>query len=183
VVISDNAVGTVKVGTIINVISHYNVGYNKEMTGGSPFSMPSGAQALIIEELVDPADGILMYRVEYTSRTGWVSSRYMSVETVTSADGAGSSSSSPDAGNSPGNTGGNTGGGSTQQMGTIVNVANAYHVGNNPQLTGSSPFAIPAGGRVTINYTEVDPNDGMLMYNVTYMGQSGWVSPNYLALD
>lgn len=48
---------------IINVQSYYNAGYNMQMVGGSPFSIPLGARVTILDSVVDPADGILMHHV------------------------------------------------------------------------------------------------------------------------
>ena len=67
-------------GIIINVNSYYNAGYNYQMTGGSPFSIPRDARVYIRKAVVDPADGILMYEIEYGSQIGWVSSRYLRLE-------------------------------------------------------------------------------------------------------
>ena len=67
-------------GIIINVQNYYNAGYNKQMTGGSPFSIPLGGRVYIRKAEIDPADGILMYEVEYAGQIGWVSSRYLRLE-------------------------------------------------------------------------------------------------------
>ena len=69
------------------------------------------------------------------------------------------------------------------QTGIIINVQNYYSAGYNKQMTGGSPFNIPLGGRVNIRKAEVDPADGILMYEVDYLGQIGWVSSRYLSLE
>lgn len=158
---AQSTVETKTVGTV--TASSLNLRKSAATSAEVLTSIPNNAQVVIITN-----NAANWYNVTYDGQTGWVSGQYLSVKTIATSEAPVVSTSVV---TTPSEAG------ATKTVGTVT-AGSALNLRESAVATAAILLSIPNNAQVTV--ISKDANN---WYNVTYDGQTGWVSGSYLSVE
>lgn len=154
---AESAVETITIGTV-TVNSFLTLRESAATSATSLASLSNNTQVIVISK-----NTANWYNVTYEGQTGWVSGQYLSVKTITDTSETSVETVPSEAAD-------------TKTVGTVT-ASSALNLRESADAISAILLSIPNNAQVTVISRNANN-----WYNVTYEGQTGWVSGSYLSV-